>query len=414
MLNEITTPYSLPYINIRSDQRLPKHTEPFKLTPEILQQAKEIGLMITDIFPKIPNLVSDPEIRKAVGITEQKYEKNFKPFLTTPHHLVFFGADAILEENNQIKIIEINTRPQVLGRYDESQELTHNSNNNKITPHLKKALEEYSLPEKIRIISHPLNVFHPYHELFAKQAGIGICSLQELSCSLSQKIQHQGNDIDLLFREFSVKTLTNPQVTPPEIMESIQKGNTLLINGPLTEFLGIKPFLKQISLEKKDMQKYFPEMLTIKTGEKVNLKEFSGWWLKSETGGSTEFVIQLDRQYLQGWPKQVITAIIAGDITQAKTVLDQQNSNTAQRLRLHLRDMELEFPQVWLFQKNIPSKKLSITTRENEVYGCHSTLRLYFTYNEKTKDLQTFIELLASKYARVSGAGFTVPIVFNF
>lgn len=405
-------------VTIRGETRVPRYAEAVHVPEKVFQQAEEIGLELASLSESLPELIQLPEVRLIGGLSERVYQDKYVPFLGAPHIMDFFGVDAILDINDNIKAIEINTRPQVLGRYDAATPvfLDAADQNARMTPRLKEVLQTRIGEGSIGVVvSHPLNAFHNHHKLFSEQSGFPIVTLQDLHTNEDGDVTFGSQKVDMMFRQFATRNLFQPQVTDPAVLEAIKQGKVNLVNGPLSDFIGEKTLFPYIAELCPGIRKYLPKMELINTGENVDLKQYSGWWLKGETRGQIELVLKLAKQNLQGWPGQVVRDIVAGDTKHAREVLEGKESSTADRLREHVKDIEGSVPEKWILQENIDPKGFIVMGEDGKDSKLYSTLRMYFVKSPTHKDGRpnSYLEFLAGKNARVSAAGYTIPVKGN-
>ena len=405
-------------VNIRGEHRKPRITESITLPEEIFQKAARFGKAVIDFSTRYKDLVKDPDFRTRVGITEDLYKQRIEPFLNQKNLMVYFGADAVIDELGQFKFIEINPQPQVLGRYDlTTSEIVGKDN---LNVGLSQAIKERI--DKILegddgvgvVISHPGNAFHSYHELFSQQTGMPIATIQDLQISPEGDLRLRGKKVRLLFKQFSMNILYDPAITDPRILEMIKEGKVLMANGPLSPYLGDKPLFPELPGMMNEVKDLFPNMRVITTGEDVDVNQYKNWWLKGETRGSLEMTMQLSKDNRTGWVGDVVKATLRGDFDAALQILDQKSSQTAERMKLYVSDLRKNGSTKFVIQENIEPAMVHIPDNENVAHGLKTLVRAYFVPDEDPSiPPRVFMELFASEDARVSMAGFSIPIYRN-
>lgn len=399
-------------VTINGEVRVPNYAEAVQIPEAVFKQAENIGEELMALSDQVPQLIQLPELRSRAGLSQSTYESVYAPFLQAPHNMFFIGADAILDKSGRIKLIEINARPQVLGRYDLATPmfLDPGDGNARITPSLKSILETRIDDGSIGVVvSHPKNAFHNHHELFAEQSGYELVTLQDLHTNDIGDVVYDGQRVGMIFRQFANRNLFQPEITDPLVLEAVMQGRVNVVNSPLSDFMKEKTLFPHLAQLCPGIRNYLPEMVVVNTGQDIDLRGYRGWWLKGETRGSRELVLELGKQNLQGWPGQVVRDIVSGNIEDAENVLRGREGRTADRLREHVRDIKGSVPEKWVLQENIEPRGFFIKGEDGQDAKLYSTLRLYFVKSDTGKP-HTFLEFLAGKNARVSAAGFTIPV----
>jgi len=401
-------------IAVRGDNRETRYTEAVTLPESIFEQAKTIGWSLIKISQQLPELLKSNSFRQKIGVSEERFKEKIEPFLGNGEKIGFFGVDAIIDENQNIKLIEINTRPQVLGRFDEvtPRLIGKDDPNGNISPEIRALLDSNLPREKSAvIISHPNNTFHNYHILLGKQIGIPVVLMQELTVNQEGAVKYQEKEIGIIVRQFNLNMLFNPDITNRAILQTISSGKTILSNGPVVSVMGDKPLLPLIPEIAPEITDYFPQMRIHKTGEEISLGDYWwGWWLKGECGGDKEITLPLDKKELHGWRREFIKYLLMGDYNLARHTLEGKENETAERYRNHLTGLEENCPPLWLLQENINPQKVLVNDNE-QITSLYSMLRIYFVPNI-SPSLPPFVhlEMYLSDTPRVSAAGFIVPI----
>lgn len=399
-------------ITIQGETRIPRYTEAIELSPEVFSQARKIGKEISAVAREIPTLIQDPDLRRETGMSDRVYYDHYEPFIKAPHSIVYFGVDAVIDTCDNVKIIEINTRPQCIGRFDAVTPgvIGQEDANASIAKPIKKVLSTKMLDDTIGVvISHPNNAFHSRHKLFAEQIGYQVASLQDLATDSEGDVILNGQRVGVMFRQFNTRNLVDPNITDPKVLKAMQNGKVTLDNGPLIDAIADKTLLPLLPKLGADIAEYLPDMKVIRTGDPVDLKGYSGWWLKGVTRGPVEFVTQLNEQTIKGWRGEYTRAVVSGDLERAESTLIGKDNSTAKRLGNHLTDMQKSLPGAWLLQKNVAPKKLSIE-------GCemYSVLRMYYVVDPTSNVLpEVRLEILAGQNSRVSAAGYTIPVTYK-
>ncbi len=399
-------------VRIKEDVRLPKYTEALEISENITRQAKEIGKLMAPISEDLPQILQDPSLREQMGIDQNNFESSIKPFAKSVHNLDIFGVDSIIDSNGSIKIIEINSRPQFLGRFDYLNSTIVGKNpNSEIYPHVTDILDSYRHGGIAIVISHPSNAFHNHHQLLAQQLNSPISTLQELETDKEGNIIYKDNRVDVILRQFSMRALLNPDIAKPEIVDAVKEGRVTLVNGPVAGYFGEKVALPILATDETGLSKYLPRMVVVTTGEGINLNEYKGWWLKTSTRGETELTLRLTKQNIQGWPGEVVRCMVGENFEKANGILQGKDNPTAARFLQHIKDIQNYKPQKWILQEHIEPWQIPVSITEAGKEELNTTLRIYYVKNPQDKTQPfTFTELLASKYGRVSGAGLTIPL----
>lgn len=398
----------MPKVNIGSEERDRKILEPIKVSSEVWIKAHEIGDRICTLIDGLPKLLENPQKAKSsLGISEEIYETRIKPFLKSPYHVLYFGVDAVVSDG-KIKIVEINPQAASLGRYDSQnrQIIGVEDPNSSISPSLAEAIERI-LPKETRplIISHPNNAFHTNHQLFAKQIGCSVATLQDLKVDDSGQVIFNDEKIGLLFKQFSTNNLFNPDICSEKLLSAIRNGKVILANSPIFPFFGDKVFLAKLAELDPTLSQYLPKMEVIGAEGSKTLFNNIGKWLKGETRGGKEITLEL-AEYRGGWKQKAIEAIVAGDYEAAiEAIPNGSTSKTAERLRQYALDVKLHGTESWLLQDHYPPQQVM----NSEGDHLNTLLRMYFVRNNK-KSPDTFIEFFAGVKSRVSAAGYTIPV----
>lgn len=405
-------------VQIRGEHRKPRITESITLPEEIFQKAARFGKAVVDFSKRYADLVKDPDFRTRVGLSEDLYNQRIEPFLDQKNLLMYFGADAVIDEMGQFKFIEINPQPQVLGRYDlTTGEVVGKDNINVGLSHaIKEKIDDVlEGSEGVAVVlSHPNNAFHSYHELFSQQTGIPIATIQDLEISPEGDLRLGDEKVRLIFRQFSMNTLYDPTITDPRILNMVKEGKVLLANGPLSPYLGDKPLFPELPEMMSEVSELFPKMKVITTGEDIDVNQYKNWWLKGETRGSLEMTMQLSKDNRTGWVGDVVKATIHGDYEAALQILNQRVSQTAERMKLYVLDLRKNGARKFVLQENIDPAKIHVPDNDNVARELNTLVRVYFVPdNDPDVPPRVFMELFASEDARVSMAGFSVPISRN-
>lgn len=400
-------------VKVRDELRFPRYTESMEISGSVLRQARDIGSRLKVAFNRLPGALEASDFRSELGIDERTYEREIVPFRNTKQPICCFGIDAILSPDGTLRVVEINTRPQFLGRYDLANTtiLGQNDLNSNVTPYIKEVLDKQAQGGEVVIVSHPLNGFYSHHCLLAKQTGYPIAALQDLRVEgQSGNVILEGRKVDVIFRMFSMGTFLNPGVTDRKIVDAVTSGRLKMVNGPLMSYLAVKTCLPLLGKLGVDVDEYLPRMKVLTTGERVDLKEYAGWWLKTEVGGDIEFTLRLSRQNLQGWPGKVIQAMVDGELDEASGILSGRDNETAVRLKKFVSDMKKVGPNRWLLQGHIDSIPIAVNVGDGGKM-LKTVLRIYYVGSEERGgSSHVFLEMLAGVNDRVSGAGWTVPL----
>ncbi len=400
-------------IDVRGDNRTTKYTEAVTLSEDIFKQASVIGKNLVKVSQLLPELLKSSYFRQRIGVSEERFKNKIEPFLKNGESIGFFGADAIVDKNQKIKLIEINTRPQSLGRFDEITPLLigQEDPNGRISPEYKTLLDNSLSPGKSAvIISHPSNTFHNYHLLLGKQVDCPVASMQELTVGSGDTVELRGKEVGTMIRQFNINMLFNPELTNEVIVQSISNGRINLTNGPVVSVMGDKPFFPVIPEIVPDIADYFPQMRIHKTGDEIALEDYWGWWLKGETGGHQEITLQIDKNELSGWRRQTIKAMLMGDYKLARNILEGRENQTATRFRSYLAGQEANRPPSWLLQENVEPHTVSVD-ENNQISSLFSMLRIYFVPNRSPHvPPSVHLEMFLKDTPRVSAAGLIVPV----
>jgi len=400
-------------VTVRDNKRTTRYAEAIALPESIFEQARTIGENLIRISQSLPELLRSSSFRQRIGVSEERFRNEIEPFLMDGEKIGFFGADAIIDKDQKIKLIEINTRPQVLGRFDEvtPRFIGQGDPNGKISPEIKTLLDN-NLPQgkSAVIISHPNNAFYNYHKLLGEQLKIPVVPIQELAVDCKNGVEYQGKEIGIMVRQFNIKKLFDPKLTNQAIVEAISSGKTSLMNGPVISVMGDKLFLPIIPEISPELSGYFPKMEIYKTGDEISLENYRGWWLKGECGGDMEITLQIDKKKLQVWQRDTIKAMLMGNYSLARQILEGKENQTAERYRSYLTNLETNKPSLWLLQDNVEPWKVMVDDN-GQINSLFSMLRMYFVPNT-SPSLPPFVhlEMFLKDTPRVSAAGFIVPV----
>jgi hypothetical protein len=402
-------------VNIDDEVRAFRISEGITLPTRVKDQAVAFGEEMVKVFDLFAVRVADASFRERIGITDQIYKERIEPFLKIEDQLVFFGADAVVDNKGNLRFIEINPQPQALGLFDNVMTRLNpdGSQNNLISPTLKDILHsELKNGEIGVVITHPANAFHQYHLSLADQIGFRTSSVQELNVDDELKIVSGGQTVGILFRECSMATLTDPKITDPRILRSILKGKTKMVNGPLSPYLGDRAFFAEISKMVPGIEDFFPNMRVIRLEDEVDFNMFPNWWLKGETRGNLEMTIQLNNKNRNGWIGAVITDIVKGDFESALGIIEGKSSTTASRLRKYVIGIRDSGSKKFLLQEHIESEQIQIEKDDGEIQSLRTVLRAYYVVGrQRTGTNKTFIEILASRNPKVNMAGYAIPVL---
>ncbi len=409
-----TNNFSLPRIAIDQEERNRQVLEPIRITPELWQQARQIGELVSGLIDQLPNLLANfKNAQNFFGLSKEIYHQRVEPFLETPFHVLYFGVDAVLSDGS-IKIVEINPQAASLGSYDQlnQQLIGANDPNAEISPSLLAAINQLLLADtQALVISHPNNVFHLYHQLLAQQMHCRIAALQDLTCTDQNLVSYQGKKVGLLFKQFSNHNLFTETICASNLLKAIQTGKVLIANSPLFPFFGDKVFLAKLGELEPALLPYLPEMRVIGPTEAGELFQDQNNWLKGDTRGGKEITLNL-AEYRGGWKQRVIEALVRGDYdTALHNIPEASPSKTVARLKRYILDLRVFGHQSWLLQKHYPAQQ--ITTADGQ--SLNTLMRMYFVRNPANlgtteAKTTTFIEFFASAQNRVSAAGYTIPV----
>jgi len=342
------------------------------------------------------------------------FERHIEPFLEHEQPTLFLGADAVVDkQSGRIKLLEVNPQAQALGKFDVvgSELLGGDGPNACISPVIKPLIDELIGEDSGVVISHPSNTFHKHHLLFGEQIGLPVVTLQDLEVGSNGEVRYGGRKVSCMFKQCSMNSILDPEITDTGVVAAIREGKVNLVNGPLAPFLGDKSLLPLLPELGAEIGGYLPDMRVVRSGEEVDLVEYKDWWLKGETRGVSEMTLQLSGSTRSGWTGRVIRSVLKGDFDGAEYILKDRDNSTARRLLQHVKDFQEKNPGCFLLQENIPPTTVSVRLEDGSVQELRSMLRMYFVPNtDSSKKPHVFLEMYAGSRARVSAAGYSIPV----